>query len=87
MAVRNIEACRIFICDGCKVEKESQHRPAYWTGLKIKAHAYDFQGVACADASTERLLCADCTGIVHEAINTAIEVRRGALSPDDGEGK
>lgn len=68
-------------CDGCRkvVTSASKSRPAYWTGLDISAHAYDYQGAACADASVSRTLCRDCTNLVHDAVNAAITQARTAL--------
>lgn len=80
MAVREIAARRIFVCDGCSVERESASRPAYWTGLKIEADAYDYQGCAVADASSSRVLCSDCTKAVHGAMNAAIAKARGEVA-------
>ncbi len=81
MAVTEIPTRFEHKCDGCGVRHiaATKSRPAYWTGLNIEADAYDWGGNACADASVKRLLCRDCTAIVHEAVNTAIRAR-AALS-------
>lgn len=85
MGVREISASYEFVCDGCGlVEKRpSNSRPAYWTGLHIEAHAYDYQGCAVADASVKRLLCQDCTSEAHKAINNVIAARREARTLAD----
>ena len=80
MAVRNIPARRVFVCDGCSAEVESNSRPPHWTGLVIEANAYDYQGCAVADAGFSRILCADCTKVVHSAINAAMQERRDAIA-------
>jgi hypothetical protein len=80
MAVREIPAAYEIVCDGCGVvhAAKDRSRPNYWTGLNIIADAYDFQGAPVANAGVERLLCQDCTSVVHKAVNDAITARRAA---------
>lgn len=75
MAVREIAARFEIVCDGCAktVEQNSKNRPEYWSKLILQRDAYDFQGSACADATVERLLCANCTTKIAGAINAALE--------------
>lgn len=89
MAVREIAAQFEHTCDGCgKVENQSSRsRPKYWTGLKIEADAYDFQGCAVANAGVDRVLCGDCTRIVHKAVNESIVAARATLSRIEEDGK
>ena len=78
MATREIPKQFIHTCDGCaKTETStSSSRPAYWTGLKIEADAYDYQGCAVASANQSYLLCQECISTVHKAINDAITEMR-----------
>ena len=71
MAERNTPATKTYICDGCGAEAQDRF-PPNWTKLIIKANALDYQGMAVADASVSRDLCAACTGVVHKAVNDAI---------------
>lgn len=74
MAVREIPAAVIMVCDGCgkEIEQPSKNRPAHWSDLHILRDAYDFQGCAVADASVRRQLCSECSTVVFHAVNTAI---------------
>jgi hypothetical protein len=78
MGVREIPKQYEHTCDGCRAVKitDSSSRPAYWTGLHIIADAYDYQGAAVADGSTKRLLCDECTSVIHKAVNEAFVTRR-----------
>lgn len=89
MAVREIAASFEHECDGCKVivSRSSASRPPHWTGLHILADAYDYQGTAVAETSVKRTLCAECSQIVHEAVNEAIAELRAALSPLQEQGE
>lgn len=75
MGIRAIPASYTYTCDGCGtelVEKEKVRRPKYWATLIVALDAYDFQGMAVADGTVERLLCAACVTAVTAAINTAL---------------
>lgn len=80
MAIREIAASFEHICDGCQTVKTSlsKSRPKYWCDFHILRDAYDFQGCAVADASVKRTLCGDCSTAAAEAVNKAIEERRGS---------
>lgn len=90
MGVEVIPETKIFTCDGCGLKHEikrattSWTRPPHWTRLHWERDAYDFQGNACADASVHRLLCASCSTVLGEAINTAFQGIQTMKQPGDG---
>lgn len=86
MTVREIPRAFEYICDVCskthRQENAGGHytnsRPPHWSHLKIGRDAYDFNGIAVADGSIERLLCDECGPVIFTAIN---EVSAGRKSP------
>lgn len=73
MSLREIPRSFEFICDGCgaKEAQASNTRPKGSSNLHIGRDAYDYQGMAVADASCKRLLCFDCSAKLEAAINAA----------------
>ena len=78
MSVAVKPALHRYTCDGCSlvVEPTVHGRPKHWSELVIHRDLYDFQGMACADGTLRRDLCADCSNTVYEAINKTIKERK-----------
>lgn len=64
-------------CDSCGIvsEHELQHRPEHWCQLILKRAATDFQGNAVGENNINRLVCADCTNLLVQAVYD-VEERR-----------
>ena len=84
MAIRAIPPAYDYVCDVCgklhRQENAGGHytdsRPPHWANLVVKQSAYDYQGSACADATTTRLLCDDCRPEIVSLINGWADTRR-----------
>lgn len=81
MAIKEIAATFVAVCDGCRkeVSRPNKSRPTHWIDLHLLRNAHDFQGCAVADASVKLLLCDECATEVSNAINTSMDARRAAL--------
>ncbi len=67
MSVTEIPAKYRWTCDRCKMDAFSDRaadRPGQWSRFLVERDAYDYQGVAIADASVSGHLCYDCTEAV-----------------------
>ena len=72
MGVREIPKSIEYTCDGCGAREVGSIRPREWSNLHLARDAYDWHGVAVADGSIKRLLCAECSATVVAAINASL---------------
>lgn len=73
MSTKTIPEIKVWVCDGCKKEVESTHKPNHWTRLQWLRDAHDFQGHAVASDNVERDLCSSCSSKLGAAINDAFK--------------
>lgn len=71
MSTKTIPEAKIWTCDGCAEEIESNHKPSRWTHLKWLRDALDFQGHAIAADNIERDFCGSCSIKLGDVINDA----------------
>lgn len=72
MSIKTIPAQTIKTCDYCGVVMDGKNS-SQEGALHLKAHALDWQGMPCADASRKLDLCNDCLFKVGKAIDAAMQ--------------
>lgn len=83
MASKTIPAQTIKTCDACHVTLDKQNHRSEGA-LRIKQHALDMQGFACADASVNLDLCDRCLYTITSAINAAMAATPPAAQGEKG---